>query len=339
MTNAITLANNDEEYLKLLRSTLGADLTDNEFRIFAQVCDRTQLDPFARQIFAIVRKDNSLPGGRRLTIQTSIDGFRLIAERSGKWAGVQGPWWCGPDGKWQEIWVAETPPVAAKVGVLRDGFLEPVYAVAHFKSYAQRKYDGSLMAVWKTMPELMIAKCAEALALRKAFPQELSGLYTTDEMAQADNPVTYPTSSSAPKTITHNLAPHKAQTTTTPPQPKPSVITEDGEIIEQGELLDAPSSDIEDAQIVEHAGYTREELEPMNIRQITQLLVDEHLPLTGTPAAKKDRLAQHYQAKASATNSSQASPYLAQARAALNNNTPEPLIEDVPDYEPDEEPF
>jgi phage recombination protein Bet len=170
------LGNWESSDLAELRQTIARDLNESQFKLFCQNCARTGLDPFARQIYAIVRQGV-------MTIQTGIDGFRVIAQRSKQYAGQQGPFWCGEDGVWKDVWLSSKPPAAAKVGVLRSGFTDPVWGIARFDEFCA---NGPM---WKKMPANQIAKCAEAQALRKAFPDDLSGLYATEEMEQADAPV------------------------------------------------------------------------------------------------------------------------------------------------------
>jgi phage recombination protein Bet len=182
------LINFDKEEINLVKSQIAPGATDGQLALFIQVCKQTGLNPFARQIYAVFR--NEKVGDKweqKMTIQTSIDGYRLLAQRSGEYAGQEGPWWYNPHSReWVDLWLEDFPPAAAKVGVMRKGFVHPIYAVASFKSYAGRKKDGGLMTMWQKLPEVMIAKVAESLALRRAFPAELSGIYTDAEMEQAD---------------------------------------------------------------------------------------------------------------------------------------------------------
>jgi phage recombination protein Bet len=181
------LARLDDEKRELLARTLCNGASRDELDLFFNICERTGLDPFARQIYAVRRYDRKA-GREVMQTQVSIDGFRLVAQRSGEYAGQTAVAYCGTDGRWVDVWLNEEPPAAARVGVYRKGFVEAVVATALFREYAQRSKDGYLTGMWGKMPTVMIAKCAEALALRKAFPAELSGLYTPEEMAQADNP-------------------------------------------------------------------------------------------------------------------------------------------------------
>lgn len=166
------------ERLDLIKRTLvPPDITDTEFALFVEVCKRRGLDPFLRHIYAVKR-------GGKLTIQTSIDGYRLIAERTGKYLGQSAPEWCGEDGAWKDVWTGKGNPFACRIGVFKDGQQLPTVAVGYWATYA------SVGPFWQKSGPSQLAKCTEALALRKAFPEELSGIYTNEEMQQSEDEMT-----------------------------------------------------------------------------------------------------------------------------------------------------
>lgn len=158
----------DQEKVDLIKRTVAAGASNDELALFLHQCRKTGLDPLARQIYFVKRQGKG-------TIQTGIDGYRLVADRTGAYAGNDDP----------EFDDAEGLPKWARVTVWKMvvGQRCPFTATARWTQY----YPGDQQGwAWKKMPHLMLGKCAEALALRKAFPAELSGVYTTEEMAQAN---------------------------------------------------------------------------------------------------------------------------------------------------------
>lgn len=145
------------------------NISDDEIKVFAHVCKHTKLDPILKQIYPVMRQG-------KMTIQTAIDGYRTIAERTGRYSPGREPTF---------VYDKNGMPLSATAYVKKmttDGTWHEVAATAFFS-----EYNPGVGPFWKKMPHTMIAKCAEALALRKAFPAELSAVYTKDEMDQADH--------------------------------------------------------------------------------------------------------------------------------------------------------
>jgi phage recombination protein Bet len=172
------------EQTQLISSTIAPGCSNDELRLFAYACQRTGLDPFSKQIYAIKR-------GGKMTIQAGIDGLRAIAERTGQLDGSE-TYWCGDDGDWRDVWLSNKPPAAAKTIIHRKGAQHPFVGVARFADY------NAGQGLWSKMGATMIAKCSEALALRKAFPADMSGVYSTDEMQQAEVEPVAVTTTAAP---------------------------------------------------------------------------------------------------------------------------------------------
>lgn len=157
----------------------GKDVTPEQKLIFRHAVERTGLDPIVGQIRPVLRQNNKTKEWQ-MAIQTSIDGYRLIADRTGLYAGSDDP-----------VYEDDPSPGSfkrpAKATVTVWKFVQgqrcAFTATARWSEYFPQLESQQFM--WRKMPYLMLAKCAEALALRKAFPADLSGIYTDDEMQQA----------------------------------------------------------------------------------------------------------------------------------------------------------
>lgn len=184
---ALTTARDEErERVELIKRTIAdkADLTDLELQLFLHVCRKTQLDPLLAQIYALKSKKTG-----KLSFVIGIDGFRAIAGRSGDYVGQPSSRWAGTDLVWRKAWIESGPPAVARCGVRRRGFERPLFETATWRSYGRDE------AVWRQYPDVMLAKVAEARAIRKAFPAELSGLYAREELFDESLPQTSPVAS------------------------------------------------------------------------------------------------------------------------------------------------
>lgn len=186
------------EQLALIRRTVAKDTTPDEFSMFMEVCRRVGLDPFRRQIYCLVYNAKN-KDKRSVSFITGIDGFRACAARNGDYT---------PDPVAPRIVIDEsakdpdTNPlgiVSATVAPLKmddNGKWHPIEATVYWEEFAPLKerwennqptgkFYLDRKTQWPRMPRIMLAKCAEAQALRKGWPEDLSGVYAPEEMDQA----------------------------------------------------------------------------------------------------------------------------------------------------------
>ncbi len=175
----------------VLLGPLGVEPTwdPRQVAVFLMECQERGLNPWNREAYLMYY-------GGKFIRHIGIDGFRKRGESTGQYRGRLGPFFCDIDGKWLEFWPhKDRPPVAAKVGLLRSTFDEPVWAVAMYDEYAATKpewKDGrktgrqEVTAQWKPAveggkPSVMLAKVAEAQAWRVTFPERFGGFYAPEE--------------------------------------------------------------------------------------------------------------------------------------------------------------
>ena len=167
------------DQVQILRDSFANGANEQEFAVLLEIARARRLNPILRQIY-FVQRWNGERGRMVWEAQVSIDGLRAQAQRTGLYDGQDEP----------EFETAESGlPALARVRVYRKDWSRPAVGVARWEEYAQTKKDGSLTRAWSSMPFVMLGKCAEALAIRKAFPEDTSGLYTPEEMSRAGDSV------------------------------------------------------------------------------------------------------------------------------------------------------
>lgn len=182
--------------LALIRRTVAIDCNDDEFSLFVHTARALGLDPLRRQVHAFVF-NKADPKKRRLSLVTGIEGFRAIAARSGNYRpDDQEPAFvcdetlksdCNPVGLVScsvRVWQYSRGEWFPISGVARWDEFAPLKTVwADDKPTERRTLDRN--GRWADMPHLMLAKCAEAQALRKGWPEDLSNAFVGEEVARA----------------------------------------------------------------------------------------------------------------------------------------------------------
>ena len=158
------------EDMEVLRATVLKGASDAQLTMYGRSCAKLDLDPFSKEVYGFVNRD----GGIELVV--SIDGLRKQAEKSGEYRGQSRQQWCGPDGEWTDVWLAQARPAAARITVHREGH-EPFTGVALWSEYGKANQSN-----WTKFPTVMLSKCAEASAIRHLFPHQTGSLYITEEM-------------------------------------------------------------------------------------------------------------------------------------------------------------
>lgn len=178
----------DEQIAVLRHMGIPRQATAADLRVFLHRALALRLDPFAGQIHLV-------DYGGKPTIQVGIHGWEAIARDSADESGVSIEWedvqWCGPDGVWRDVWLADEPPAAARAVLLRDGRRYPAVClyrefVGMKKIYRDKVWTGqwAVNSMWESKPAHMLAKCARAAALRSAFPRQFADVRIPEELGE-----------------------------------------------------------------------------------------------------------------------------------------------------------
>ena len=159
-------------------------ITNQEFKLFTELCKVRKLNPFLREAYLIkykagtpaqlvVGKDAIL---KRAVLNPNYDGMEcgiIVQKEDGTIEERQGTFRLGNEqlvGGWARVF--------------RKDWSHPTYSSVSFNEVAQRKNDGQLNSNWSTKSATMLEKVAKVRALRETFVEDLAGMYEADEMQQ-----------------------------------------------------------------------------------------------------------------------------------------------------------
>ncbi len=223
------------EQLELVKRTVANGATDSELKLYLYDCARQGVHPLDRLLHFTKR-------GGKYTPVTSIDLMRTRAADTGEYAGSDVPLYIsGDDSVWSSAPAATSVPSVAMVTVWRlvQGQRCKFEAVARWQEYCPPSGQDHM---WRKMPHTMLAKCAEALALRKGFPRQLAGLYAKEEMDQAGPSLPIEQAPTDPSAFRQELAPTPAPVRA--PERQPAV---------QNGHPDVPDTELPPAPVISEA--------------------------------------------------------------------------------------
>lgn len=166
------------QQVELIKRTICNGATDDELQMFLYVCKQSNLDPFLKQIHAVKRYDSRIKD-YKMEIQVGIDGYRAKAHRTGQCAGITDADFTYKVNPKTGVRLAQIDSATVTVRKIIGGHMCEFTATAYWDEY----FPGDKMGfMWKKMPKGQLGKCAEALALRKAFPEEMPAFYIPEEM-------------------------------------------------------------------------------------------------------------------------------------------------------------
>jgi phage recombination protein Bet len=167
------------------RTVCPKDTTDDELALFFHECQRRGVHPLDRLVHMTKFQDRQ-QGGAKVVFMVSIDYLRAQAEETGEYGGKDKPVFQGA-GELPVQGRKVKVPLFAEVTVYRivQGQRVPFTGEARWNEFYPGA--GERGAMWRDKPFLMLAKCAEAQALRSAFPKRLGKLYAREELDRSFN--------------------------------------------------------------------------------------------------------------------------------------------------------